>query len=82
VVTEIAKQELKIGKSTYCDIVIQDDDYVSREHARIVEHEGAFYVEDMGSSNGTFVRVQRPIPLQPGDEILIGTHLLRFETAS
>lgn len=81
-VLQIAKQETRIGKSAYCDVVIQDDGYVSREHARIVDHGDYFEVEDAGSSNGTFIKVQRPVRLQPGDEILVGTHLLRFEEVS
>ena len=36
-------------------------------------------LEDAGSSNGTYLRVNRPIVLQTGDEIVIGTKVLQFE---
>ena len=60
------KEELKIGRSTLADIMIEDME-VSREHARLVAQAGGFVIEDLGSTNGTFVDGQR----------LIGPHLLR-----
>lgn len=57
---------------------------VSRRHARILYHEGKYSVEDLGSTNGTFVnRGRRLIPgnahnLNDGDEIIVGKTFLRF----
>src|SRR6185436_7121561 len=57
---------------------------VSRRHARIVIKEGRFYVEDLGSTNGTYVNRGRrllpgtPQPLADGDEIIVGKTFLRF----
>lgn len=57
---------------------------VSRRHARILFHEGKYSIEDLGSTNGTFVnRGRRLIPgtaqmLQNGDEIIVGKTFLRF----
>ena len=75
----MTKPELTIGKLTECDLVIADDDYVSRRHARLFRSDGMVYLEDMGSANGTFLRVRRPIVLEPGDEILVGTAMFQLE---
>lgn len=68
-----------IGLAPECDIVIDHDPYISRRHARIGKVGTAWVLEDTGSSNGTFVRVRRPIALEPGDEIVLGTTVLHFE---
>jgi len=57
---------------------------VSRRHARIIRQNGKFLVEDLGSTNGTFInRGRRLIPgssnvLNDGDEIIVGKTFLRF----
>src|SRR5262249_13973130 len=53
------------------------DKGVSRTHARIIRQNNKFLIEDLGSSNGTFVnghslRPQQPVPLKNGDEIRLG----------
>ncbi len=59
---------------------------VSRRHARIIHQKGRYLVEDLGSTNGTFVnRGRRLIPgnaqlLNDGDEIIVGKTFLRFYT--
>ena len=79
---EVDVPELIIGKSDDSDLVICGDEFISRKHARIVRQGNSFLLEDLGSSNGTFVKVATPVQLHSGDEILIGSHLLRFENAS
>ncbi|MBA2621825.1 MAG: FHA domain-containing protein [Acidobacteria bacterium] len=60
---------------------------ISRRHARIVSGGGAFSIEDLGSTNGTFVnRSRRLIPgvshaLRDGDEIIVGKTFLRFNVS-
>lgn len=60
------------------------DAKVSRRHARIVVRDGGFMIEDLGSTNGTFVNRGRrlipgtPHPLKDGDEIIVGKTFLRF----
>jgi len=71
--------ELTVGKAPDCSLAVTGDDYLSRRHARLYEDDGMVFLEDLGSSNGTFLRVHRPILLEPGDEILVGTTVLRFE---
>ena len=70
-----------IGRTAGNDIVIQDGT-VSRNHARLFFHNGQWSIEDMGSANGTFVngkRVERPIPLQSGDQLRLGDDFIAFE---
>ena len=55
---------------------------ISRKHARVVQRGGYYWIEDLGSSNGTFVnglRIFSPQVLQPGDEIRLGQTVLRVE---
>jgi pSer/pThr/pTyr-binding forkhead associated (FHA) protein len=56
---------------------------VSRRHAKVIQRGGAFFVEDVGSANGTFLNGQRltpylPYPLEEGDQVQIGQLRLRF----
>ena len=71
--------ELVIGKEPDCGLIIGDDTYVSRRHARLFRSDGMLFLEDLGSANGTFLRVRRPIVLEPGDEIVVGTSVLRLD---
>lgn len=80
-VMHITEQELRIGKSADCDLAIPDDDYISRQHACLVKSNGSILLKDLNSSNGTFLRVQKTIILEPGDEFLVGTRLIRLEKA-
>lgn len=70
-----------IGRSPHCDIVL-DDRQVSRYHARISWHNDCYYVEDLGSKNGTEVNGEKrlvPAALHDGDEFLVGIeHRLLF----
>jgi len=72
--------EVIIGRSPDCHIVLPDRQ-VSRRHARVFRADDVFYVEDLGSKNGTWVNGQplhEPRALQDGDEIQIA---LRFKLA-
>jgi pSer/pThr/pTyr-binding forkhead associated (FHA) protein len=61
------------------DIVFSDDEFMSRRHAQISYRNGRGRLEDLGSSNGTFLRLRGPHGLLPGDLIRLGDELLRFE---
>jgi serine/threonine protein kinase len=55
---------------------------ISRKHARLVERGGNYWIEDLGSSNGTFVndlRIFRPQVVGAGDEVRVGRTVLRVE---
>jgi serine/threonine-protein kinase len=69
------------------DVDLDQDDpeaKVSRRHARIINQNGRFFIEDLGSTNGTFVnRGRRLLPghwhaLENGDEIIVGKTFLKF----
>ncbi len=55
------------------------DRYVSGRHARVDVGEAAVTLTDLGSSNGTFLRVNGPTEIGPGDQVLLGMQLLRVE---
>ena len=72
------------------DVDLDSDDpeaKVSRRHARISRRDGQYAIEDLGSTNGTFVNRGRRLvpgnsqPLQDGDEIIVGKTFLRFRVA-
>lgn len=72
------------------DVDLDSDDpeaKVSRRHARISSYEGQYAIEDLGSTNGTFVNRGRRLkpgerhPLKDGDEIIVGKTFLRFRLA-
>jgi pSer/pThr/pTyr-binding forkhead associated (FHA) protein len=68
-----------LGRKRTCSVVI-DDALVSREHTRIFQEGAVYYVEDLGSSNGTYLNeVQiRKTSLTSGDRIRIGDTVLTF----
>lgn len=69
-----------IGRSSNNDIPIPEQ-HVSRQHAVINYRDGIFMVNDLGSSNGTFVndqKVDEPFPLFAGDEIRLYVPTVRF----
>ncbi len=75
------KGELTIGRADKCHIII-DDNYVSQAHARIYPNNGTFFVEDLGSTNGTYLnrkRITTPSELQRGDKLKIGKTVLEMQ---
>ena len=88
-------QDSNIGRwdadgGIFPDVDLDTDDpeaKVSRRHARISLREGQYAIEDLGSTNGTFVNRGRRLkpgdqhPLKDGDEIIVGKTFLRFRVA-
>ena len=69
-----------IGRSPECELLVEDT-YASQEHARIFGKNGSWYVEDLGSTNGTYVNDQKlaaPAMIQPGDRVRVGTTVLEL----
>jgi hypothetical protein len=69
-----------MGRSDNVDIRV-DDQYASSSHARIFPRSGTLHVEDMGSTNGTYLngkQLTRPEKLSSGDEIRIGDSEYRY----
>jgi pSer/pThr/pTyr-binding forkhead associated (FHA) protein len=72
------KDDTVIGR-TMGDISFPHDGFMSSRHARIVRHGETFILVDEGSRNGTFIKIKSEVELKPGDMILIGKQLFRFE---
>src|SRR5713226_4518493 len=73
------EKQIVIGRSGELDMVLVED-MVSRKHAKINTNAGKITIEDLGSTNGTFVNGEKVkhARLKEGDRILIGTSILRL----
>jgi pSer/pThr/pTyr-binding forkhead associated (FHA) protein len=88
-VFHVRKAETVLGREQG-DIVFPDDPFLSRRHCMLHVHDTApgsgsaasrrFTLSDLGSSNGTFLRVREEVRLRPGDHFRIGQQLFRFDT--
>lgn len=77
----IGERGLLLGRGSHCDIIL-DDQGVSREHARVMLHNDAVWVQDAGSRNGCFVngrRLVRHKSIAPGDELELGDFKFSIE---
>ncbi|HYY58202.1 MAG TPA: FHA domain-containing protein [Pyrinomonadaceae bacterium] len=88
----LSDEESQIGRwdadgGIFPDVDLDADDpeaKVSRRHARIMRRSDKYFIEDLGSTNGTFINRGRRLlpgdrqPLQDGDEIIVGKTFLRF----
>ena len=89
----LSEDETHIGRwdadgGIFPDVDLDADDpeaKVSRRHARITHRGGQYYIEDLGSTNGTFINRGRRLlpgdrqPLNDGDEVIVGKTFLRFQ---
>ena len=69
-----------IGRNPECALVL-DDDFASGRHARIFHREGAWFVEDLGSTNGTFLGTERltgPVRVEAGSTLRIGKTVIEL----
>jgi pSer/pThr/pTyr-binding forkhead associated (FHA) protein len=73
-------EELIIGRGEKCKLIL-DDTYVSTVHARIFAKGDTYMLEDLGSTNGTYLnrrRVTSPVELHRGDQVKIGKTVLEM----
>jgi pSer/pThr/pTyr-binding forkhead associated (FHA) protein len=77
---QLGQAPILIGRAPECTLVLEDD-YASGRHARLSLQRGTWMVEDLGSTNGTFLgrsRVQDPVPVAPGVPVRIGRTVLEL----
>jgi pSer/pThr/pTyr-binding forkhead associated (FHA) protein len=80
---ELDSAQLTIGRGGQNDIAIATDEYASARHARFEPRRDGVWVQDLGSTNGTYLngmRLEHPKRLTQGDIVRIGETDLRFET--
>ncbi len=79
-IVPLGNVQITIGRAPDSTLVI-DDDYASSRHARLSLADGVWLVEDLGSTNGTFLgraRVSVPTPVEPGAPVRIGRTVLEL----
>jgi pSer/pThr/pTyr-binding forkhead associated (FHA) protein len=72
--------ELTLGRAAGCQVTV-DDTFVSQFHARVFSRDGRFMVEDLGSTNGTYLnrkKVSGPMVMEPGDRLQVGNTVLEL----
>lgn len=77
---DLADQQITMGRANDATLVLNDD-YASTYHARIFPQDGQWLVEDLGSTNGTYLdrqKVTRPTPVPVGVPIRIGKTVLEL----
>lgn len=74
-VYRLSKNRIEIGR-TRGDITFERDGFVSGTHVAILNENGAFFLEDVGSSNGTFVRLSESTKIKKATHLLVGNQLL------
>jgi hypothetical protein len=79
---ELNSAQLTIGRGRQNDIAIGTDEYASARHARFEPRQDGVWVQDLGSTNGTYLngaRLDRPRRLTQGDVVRVGETDLRYE---
>ena len=73
-----------IGRGKSADIPLENNPFVSRQHAEIIFEGATHILQDLGGPNGTFIGEKRvrAHPLKTGDRILLGKHSLRYEEST
>ncbi|MGH9211795.1 MAG: FHA domain-containing protein FhaB/FipA [Acidimicrobiales bacterium] len=72
--------EVTLGRAAGCQVPLEDS-YASQVHARVFERDGQWYVEDLGSTNGTYLnrrRVAGPMVMKRRDRVQIGNTVLEL----
>jgi len=79
-VRHLSGNEFVIGREEG-DLVFVDDEFMSRKHASIQPRSSHFVIADLGSSNGTFLRIRERTVLSAADVLRFGDQMFRFEPA-
>jgi pSer/pThr/pTyr-binding forkhead associated (FHA) protein len=79
---ELDSTPVTLGRAAENDLVLDSDEFASVKHAKIEPRRDGVWLQDLDSTNGTFVngmKVTRPQKLSPGDVIRVGETDLRYE---
>jgi len=71
--------EVTVGRSPGCAVPLDDDTFASSIHARVFRRSGELWIEDLGSTNGTWLNEERldvPARLRRGDRVKVGSTIL------
>ena len=74
--------ELTIGRAAGCAVTLPDDSFVSQVHARVFRRGEDYWVEDLGSTNGTLVngrKLDAAVPVRRGDRLQVGRSVLELQ---
>ena len=74
-------EETTVGRGSNCGVALAQDSTVSQLHARFFRKDGKMYVEDLGSTNGTFVnrrQAKRAVAVRRGDRVQVGQTVLEL----
>jgi len=72
--------QILLGRAPDCDIILEDT-FASAHHARIYRDNSSYWLEDLGSTNGTMVKdkhIERPVKLSRGSQFKIGQTIFQF----
>lgn len=77
---DLASSPILLGRAQECTLVL-DDDYASGRHARLFPQGSRWFIEDLGSTNGTYLadsQLTRALPVEPGIPIRIGKTVIEL----
>ena len=75
--------DVTVGRAMGCGLAFPEDTFVSQLHARLFRTDSTWQIEDLGSTNGTFLnsnKISAPQALRPGDRIQVGRTVLEVST--
>ena len=73
--------EMTVGRAAGCGVSLPDDTFISQLHARLFRRDGEVFVEDLGSTNGTYLnekKVTSAVPVRKGDKVRFGRTTLEL----
>jgi len=77
----VDREVVRIGRSSENDIILKNMPLASRRHAQVYPRRGSVFIEDLGSTNGTYVngvRIHGPVVLNNSDKIFIGGFVCEY----
>lgn len=81
VTMSLDRDRISLGRSSANELCYPDDSGLSRQHLAITQSDGAWFVEDLGSKNGTQLngqRIEKKLPFRPGDRVSAGHLVIEF----